>query len=42
MRRPNGALQSPQLSTEGWNKLGHDRSIPNDVQESLAMVECSN
>ena len=42
MRRPNGASQSPQLSTEGWNKLGHDRSTPNDVQESLAMIECSN
>ena len=42
MRRPNGVSQSPQLSTEDWNKLGHNRSTPNDVQESLAMIECSN
>ena len=41
MRRPNGDSQSPQLSTEGWNKLGHDPSTPNNVHESLAIIECN-
>ena len=39
MRRPNGDSQSPQLSTEGWNKLGHDPSTPNNVHESLAIID---
>ena len=38
MAGPSSEAQSQQWLSEGKNKLGHDPSTPNNVQDSLAVM----